>query len=300
MFWLWLTILAYGLNAVSMAINKALLSNKFNAPFAYTVFVGVLGLTGWILAPWGYLWPGGTFFWYSMASGMVMTFALLAMFYALTKDEVSRVTTVIASFSPLFIYFISDIFLGENLTTAQILALILIIVGGVSLSYQPGKRWDKRLMFLGISVLAALLFAIAFASSKFIYDEVGFIPGFIWLKVGTFTGAILLLLYGKARREIREQLTTGEKQTGIIFLGGQIAGALHFVTVNWAIALGSVTVVNALQGLQNVLVFLIAVVVSIFNPRLLHEEVKGSSLIHKSISIAVATLGVYLLFYYAQ
>ncbi|MDP1709666.1 MAG: hypothetical protein Q8L21_02155, partial [Candidatus Komeilibacteria bacterium] len=93
----------------------------------------------------------------------------------------------------------------------------------------------------------------------------------------------------KASRQVTDA------KVGGLFLFGQVAGAMSFVLVNYAISLASVTLVNALQGLQYVFLLIMVLLLAKWYPRVLSEHLKGWTLVQKIAAILLIGAGLILL-----
>lgn len=293
--WLVIVTIGYLLNAISSVVNKSLLNKDIPNPVVYTFYICILGLAVFALAPFGLAWIGFNMFIISLIAGILFTGALLSMFTALLNDEVSRVIPLIGGLQPVFVFWLAFFFLGERLLNNQVIAFVLVLLGGllITIRWQKASRQQVKLFFL--SLLSALLFALSFVLSKYIFDSTDFISGFIWTRVGSFLGAVVLLLWAVNRKAIFGNVKTAGRTVGLIFILGQVAGALSFIMINWAMAMGSVTLVNALQGLQYVFLFIIVLLLAKRYPEWLKENTRGLVLVQKIIAILLISGGLYLL-----
>ena len=64
---------------------------------------------------------------------------------------------------------------------------------------------------------------------------------------------------------------------------------------NYAIAIGSVTIVSALQGVQFVFVLILSVIFSVYFPKVIKETITIPILLQKLFAIILISLGLYLL-----
>lgn len=293
--WLVIVTIGYLLNAISSVVNKSLLNKDIPNPVVYTFYICILGLAVFALAPFGLAWIGFNMFIISLIAGILFTGALLSMFTALLNDEVSRVIPLIGGLQPFLVFWLAFFFLGERLLNNQVIAFVLVLLGGllITIRWQKASRQQVKLFFL--SLLSALLFALSFVLSKYIFDSTDFISGFIWIRVGSFLGAVVLLLWAVNRKAIFGNVKTAGRTVGLIFILGQVAGALSFIMINWAMAMGSVTLVNALQGLQYVFLFIIVLLLAKRYPEWLKENTRGLVLVQKIIAILLISGGLYLL-----
>ena len=293
--WIIVITIGYLLNAVSSLINKILLNKDIPNPVVYTFYIPVLGLIVFLLAPFGFAWIGLELFIISMISGILFTYALLSMFKALARDDISRVTPLIGGLQPIFVFLMAYLILGERLVTTQLLAFILILAGGILITIQLNKNKSQSSRMFFLSSLASFLFATSFVLTKYIFNNTEFISGFIWIRIGAFVGALLLLLSAANRKAIFHGNKKIKKSTSIIFILGQLAGAVAFIMINWAISLGSVTFVNALQGLQYVFLFLLVLLLMRKRPNLLGEDMSKKVVIQKIVAILLIAIGMYFI-----
>jgi len=293
--WIIIVTVGYLLNAISSVVNKSLLNKDIPNPVVYTFYICVLGLAVFVLAPFGLAWVGLKMFIISLVAGILFTYALLTMFVALLGDEVSRVTPLIGGLQPIFVFLLAFFFLGERLLDNQIVAFILILLGGILITVQWQKARQQQFKMFFWSFLSALLFAGSYVLSKYIFVNTDFISGFIWIRVGSFIGAMFLLIWRSNRQVIFGNVKNTGQKIGLIFIAGQVAGALSTILVNWAVALGSVTLVNAMQGLQYVFLFFLILILARRHPGWLKENTKGWILVQKMVAIILIAGGLYFI-----
>ncbi|PIZ99837.1 MAG: hypothetical protein COX77_00320 [Candidatus Komeilibacteria bacterium CG_4_10_14_0_2_um_filter_37_10] len=292
--WLSITIIGYFFNSISIIIDKSLLNKQIPHPVVYTFYISILGLVAFLLAPFGLHLISVTNFIYSIISGFFFTWALLAMFSALLRSEASRVTPLIGSFSPLFILALSYFIVGERLSLLQVMAFVLIFLGSVLISYRRHYQ-DKHVKSIWLAILSAFLFALSYVIAKYVFDEIGFISGFVWARIGSFIAAIILLIPQDNRRVIKANFSHHGGGAAPLMIMGQVAGALSSILVNVAISLGSVTLVNALQGLNYAFLFFMVLILGKWHPEWLREELNKEIIIQKVIAIFLIIVGLYLI-----
>jgi len=293
--WLVIVGIAYFLNAIAAVVDKFLISKKIPNPAVYVFYITLLGLLGLVLAPWGFSWPVGIGLTANLAAGLTFAWALFYLFKALALADSSRVTPFIGGLSPIFVLIFSFWLLAERLSAPQIAAFVLIVAGTVIISYGKDASSSAKCSFIGWAILSALLFGISYTLTKYAYLHQNFISAFVWMRLTSFLGALLLL----ARREnylaVMASRQSTDTKVGGLFLFGQAAGALSFILVNYAISLASVTLVNALQGLQYVFLLLMVLILAKWHPNILSENLKGRALIQKIIAILLVGAGLVLL-----
>lgn len=291
--WLVIVILAYFFNAIAIAVNKALIKKEVPNPAAYTFYISALGGLAIVLLPFDFKVPGwGEMFW-NFTAGASFTVALYLMMIALKKEDASRVTPFIGGLGPFFIFILAFYFLGERLTASQIVAFFIILAGTFLISINFKKHRIGKVFLIALP--AAAFFAVSYVITKYVYINQSFLSAFVWIRVGAFLAALFLLISAKSRRAIFSNLNASSTGSKWIFGAGQTAGALSAILVNWAIALASVSLVNALQGLQYVFLFIIILLLKNKHPKLLDEDLSRKVYIQKVVSISLIVLGLILI-----
>jgi len=281
MSWAFVAIVAYFINAVNSVIDKLLLDKNIPNPIAYTFYVGLFSIFVLVFAPFSLVWPGFGQLMLSFLVGAVFLFALLAFFIALSKDEVSRIAPIVGAFTPIFVFILSFLFLGERLFWHQITAFIFLFAGGILIlarrkehHLHNNSAFKKySLQKIEISLLAAFLFALFYVLTKFVFLGQPFVSTFVWTRVGSFLTAFLLILPKGFRRAVFHTTKNVGVRGGGLFIFNKFLAGIGFILLNYAISLGSVTLVNALQGIQYVSILFLAGIIVRISPGAIKEEV---------------------------
>lgn len=296
--YIFVAIFAYSLFAVNAVIDKFLLhKRRIGHPATYAFTIGMLSLAVLVLAPFGLSFSGWEFTALALTAGMFFTFALFLFFSSLKIAETSRVVPIQGGFVPFFTLILAYLVLGERLGETDIVAIGLLLGGSVLITTGKGNEGQggERGAWVRLALGAAFLFALSFTMTKSVFDMLGFINGFIWTRFGMAIGALLMLFDPDARKAIFSQIHRTSPQTGFLFITGQIVGALAGIGQNFAIALGSVTIVNALAGTQFVFLFILTALLSIWSPKILREEISSPILVRKGLATALISAGVAIL-----
>lgn len=295
MFYLGVAIGAYILNAIAATIDKILLSKDIPDPRVYTFFIALLGSFGIVLAPWGMTLIPFHIFFIALVAGFVSVGALWSFFQALVREEASRVVPIVGGLQPIIIFLLATSFLGEQLGLKEILAVIVLILGGVVITYDKQTKSKKQKSWIVFAVVSGLLFGCLYFLNKYLFNELGFINGFVWPRLTTAAAALFFLITPGFIQSLKNSNKQKKTKSGLLFLLGQTCGALFFILINYAISLGSVTIVNALQGVQYVFVFLFVVLISLLSPRSIHENITKTVLLQKLFAILMISFGIVLL-----
>ncbi|HNP75416.1 MAG TPA: GRP family sugar transporter [bacterium] len=299
--WLIICIIAYLLNAGAIVVDKFLLSKKISNPAVYTFFISALSLAALVLIPFGFKFYPLDQIVVAVVGGIFFAYALLFMFKALRQNEASRITPFIGGLQPIFIFILAWFFLQETFSAKLFVAFVVIILGTIVIAWHrddnqsnPSKN-SQRTGYL-LALISTILFAISYTISKYAYIQQGFVSGFVWTRVGAFLGALFLLLIAQNRQDIIKEIKKPQKNTSLLFLVGQAAGAISFILVNKAMDLAqSIALVNALRGLEYVFLLLIVLGLHRKFPQLLEEKITPAILAQKIIATGLIIAGLIIL-----
>ena len=256
--------------------DKYLLAGPPN-PKSYVFYVGTLGILILFLIPFiSFSIPEFYQILFCFLTGAMFIFALLGMFEGLEKFEASRVIPAIGGFLPLFTFLLVYFFSGrkEILGLRELLAFLFLLLGSVLITIEPGKKFS--FLSLKISALTAFLFALFFVLTKYVYIMLPFWTGFIWIRIGAFLTVLFFIFTKEVRREIFSGKYTFNRKTGIFFILNQVVGVAASIMQNWAIALAGLvylSVINALQGVQYVFLFIFTIFLSLEFPNIIKERI---------------------------
>lgn len=295
--WLILSLLAYFINASASVIDKVLISKEIPHPFSYTFFVGFISVTAVIFAPFGFFIPPLSILVIALFSGAVFLLALFLFFTALHKSEASRVLITTGGLTPVFTFLLSILFLKETLNPWQLAAFFLLILGGVLINLNR-ESFKHRVKFLKTTISASFFFALSFVLTKFVFLHQPFFNGFVWIRLGSFLVAISFLISKDLRRKIFQIGKKTKEKISLIFIGNKSLAGLSFVLLNLAISKGNVALVNALQGIQYVFVFIFTLFLSLNFPQLLKEKINSRLLVQKILAICLIVFGFSILWFH--
>ncbi len=303
MSWLLIVIIAHFFSAGIFIVDRYLLKRGFPNPLSYAFWVGVLSIFIIVLAPFGFSFPSKNQIILSLVAGIIWLISAVIFYNALYKGETSRVVPMVGGLTPLFIFGLSFIFLGERLSIKELIAICFLVSGRILLSLLVTKTehrnfWQSRkirLVEVFIPVIgAALTSAIYFVITKSVLSNIGFINGLIWIRLGTALGALFLLIPNSFRQMIFKKGEAIKPKALGLFVLARAWGVASGFLIYWAIFLGSVTLVNSLQGVQYLFLLLLAFLLFKKIPQL-KEQLERGVLVQKIIAIILIGVGLAIL-----
>ena len=292
MTWILILVLAQFFYAIVFIFDKYILSRPKSHPVVYSFYVGFLGIAALVLIPFGFTMPNASEAAWSIVSGVAQIGAFLLFYKAIDRGEVSRIVPLVGAISAVFVLILSSLIIKEFLTSQQIMAFILLVLGSLVIGFKKKHLLGNRI--LGLSVAAAFLFAVFWVVTKYLFLGTNFISGLVWVRVGVALVALTLLIPKKNRELIFSETKGVKSKIAWVFMLGRILTILGSLFFYWAVFLGSVSLVNAFGGLQYVFVLILALLLFKKIPGL-KEQFSREFLIQKIIAVALICAGLGLL-----
>ncbi|MBS1266965.1 MAG: hypothetical protein MAG795_00935 [Candidatus Woesearchaeota archaeon] len=209
-------------------------------------------------------------------------------------EEASRLIPLLPLQS-LFVLLLSAILINERLTLIQYTAFVLMLFGGVLLSIKKTKHVLKLSNGFWLMITAVFFWGLNLVIMKHIYNVAHYWSSFI---IGVFISSvigILFLLKKPIRKDFRKVLKTTSKQAKIMIISN---GLLHIIALTftmYALKQGIASLVSVLSSFQGLFVFILAIILSKFFPKVLKEDISKQVVLNKILAIILLLIGVYML-----
>lgn len=291
--WLGLVVFAQFLFAVTVLIDKHIVARAENIgrPIVYAFYVSLLSGFVVILAPTGYVsWPNERVLFYSTLFAVAFTLAIYLLYNALSIARASDVAPVVGGVSAIAAAFFASLVIGD-VVGAHIPALLLLALGTAVISHFHFSR--RAFVF---TCACGIAFAASVVAAKLVFLETTFVDGFFWTRMLNVVVALSLLTIPSLRNAILyggKKSTTGAK--GLV-VGNKILGGIAAALVAYAISLGSVSLVNALAGLQFVFLFLFAIAFARHMPLFSEEKTGDHGGWHTGVGVSLIVAGLAALY----
>ncbi len=292
--WVALAIAAQLVSALVVFVDRYVLTQKkgMGLPVVYAFYVSLLSGVVIVLLPFGVI-SAPSFFLLELASVSALSFiaSLLLLYSALRTGHASDVMPVVAAFSALTSFVLAFLFLNEHLPALFLASAALFIIGTFLISR---FRFTKRQLLYVLS--AGLLFGFSAFLIKIIFVHASFWDGFFWSRMANALGALLLLVWPGNWNAIMHGTRSSSHGTKWLVVGNKTLSGVASVMTFFAIGIGSVTVVNAMGGLQFAFLPVLAFLFAHQFPNVLRGEIFHSGLSHKLSGIFCIILGLTFLY----
>lgn len=291
--WLTFAILGYSLLAIVAILDKFIVSSERVRPIVYVFYSTAPAAGLLVFCPfierfsvlWLWLVP--------LVAGISFTAGLYAMYAAFSKSEVSHAGPFIGAAIAFFTAFFSHYVLGESFTTRQLFAIGVLVIGSHFIARQTGRRGFYP--GLQYALVAGAAFAAFFVTAKYVYVQVGFASGFVWLWGAIGLVGLSFIFSPALRRHLREKPARPKGHRLAVIAVDKILAFGAVVSIQYAVSTGSVAMVNALTGFQYALLALFVALLSRFFPKMFKENYAPGEAKQEGLAILIIGLGLYLL-----
>ena len=299
--WFWIALIGPILYAVNNHTDKYLVSKYFKdgeagAIVLFSALFSVVALPViYIIEPAVFSLNIKTILALSL-NGTVGIICLILYFKALRGEEASRVVPFFQTI-PIFSFILGYFILGEVLSTKQILACGLIIIGTIIISLDfTGGALSVKKRVLVLMLINSFLFAVSGIVFKMIAVEEGFWISAFWEFAGkVFIGIFLFISTSSYRKQFLQVM----KMNSLPIITINSFNELIFIFADgvtiYATLLAPIALVMTVNGFQPVFVFIFGIILTLFFPKIAKESLQKNELAQKILAIGIITVGTYIL-----
>ncbi len=292
MTWLYFAITAYFLDAIIFVIDKYLLSKDVPHPSAYAFFTAALSGFALLLLPFGVHMPNFVDLLVALISGLSFFLGIIFLYKSVKMIDVTEAMPAIGAVTALATLVFSALFLSVTPTGPhELSAFVLLVSGTLMMSY---FHLSSRVVWFIIT--AGVCMALSFVTMKLFFNLSDFINGLFWTRVGFLLGAGVIVLFPEPRREIKSVLHQASHESKFVFILNKALAGVVFIILYYAIRIGDVVFVNAIQGVQYVFTLVIASFLIKTMPRIFERHTEKFVSTRKIIATGFIIAGLVLLF----
>ncbi|MFZ0732665.1 MAG: DMT family transporter [Candidatus Sulfotelmatobacter sp.] len=285
-------IIAHGLIGLSLVWDKVLLRRPGTQNlFSYVFWLGSMSVLGVCLVPFGYNSPPLSLACLAFAAGVIHLVGVFFYYAALKRGEASETLAVMGGFSPVATVAIGYALLAHQMTGYHLIGFALMTAGGFFMFFAE-KLPLKRL--LPPVLLAAGLLGLVNVLEKVVYDRTNFVSGYVWFTIGTFAGALALLIRSSWRKQIFSESGQDDPRNRFWYFVNRFISGVGSFLIFYAISLAHPAIVDAISGVRYIIIFLGALLLTKFRPQLLKESFSGREFVTKAIATCLVVAGLVL------
>jgi transporter family protein len=226
-----------------------------------------------------------------LAAGVAIFYMAYFYFKAAALEEISRIVPLLF-LSPLFTAILAFFLLDESFTYLKYLGIAAVILGALLVS----SRFPLKLRInrpLGLMLLSAFSISTHYVLAKYLLSHADYWSVFALTRL--VMSLVAVPLFFRHFSDLRSTLKShGWHVLGVMALDQYIAlGAILLLFV--AASGGPISLVMALAAIQPFFVLLFTILLSLFWPHLMQEEIGRSTVLQKLAAIALMFIGVLLI-----
>ncbi|MBI4452568.1 EamA family transporter [Candidatus Woesearchaeota archaeon] len=291
--WIYFVLISQLIWSFCSLVDKFVISKgHIRNPFVYIVINGIMNIFIIFLLPFVDFKPlSTTDFLVALLSSLALTAGIILYYKAVQYEEISRII-ILYQFIPIFTLILSFFILGERLSGNDFIGFILLLAAGLLVSYRKEHRSFRIGKAFYLMMLSGFFIGIAYVTAKHVFNVTDFWSGVLWLRATDFV-AIAVLLVPSIRKDFFQTFKSMKRSVKGLLGFKMLIDFSAFIISDIAILLGPVALVSALASASApVFVFIMAVLASLYLPRLLKEDTDKAALIVKVVAIALIIIGI--------
>lgn len=229
-------------------------------------------------------------------NGALLVASFIPYLYALEKEEASWASALF-QLIPVFGYVLGLIFLGEQLTTKQIFASVLVLAGAIFISLDLSHGFSFKIKPFLLMLLSSIMIAVNSLIFKMVAIDQNFWGTAFWEYIGgAIFGILLFALIPLYRRQFIATIQKSRQAVLSINLVSELLNIGAKLAANFASLLAPLALVWVVNGFQPVIVFIYGVILTLFLPKFGKEELSTKIVVKKLSAMAIMIVGIGFLF----
>ncbi len=231
-----------------------------------------------------------------LLAGILSGIGLLPYYAAISIDDASRVVPYFQMI-PVMVLLLSYIFLRESLSSQQLVGFAVIVSGAFLLSI---KKFDRHLFrltrSLGYMAITSLCIAVSIVIFRSVIVQQTFWPSLGYDFLGEGLGGVLLLLLPYYRLGSLDLFKNFKIKVWLTMAGDQGFYTLGRFFSFQALAVIPAALVSSFNGLLPFYTLTFGIVLSVWFPKIIKEDIRRSTLAIKFAAMILLALGVWLVY----
>ena len=285
-----IAVIAHGLIGISLIWDKVLLKNPGTKNlFSYVFWLGAISVFGVLLVPFGYKSPSFALAGLAFLAGVVHLVGVFFYYAALKRGEASETLAIMGGFSPVATAAIGYGLLSRQMTGSHLIGFGLMTLGGFVMFFSEKLPLKKLLPPV---LLASGLLGLVNVLEKLVYDRTNFVSGYVWFTIGTFAGALALLLRSSWRQQIFSESGQDNPRNRFWYFVNRFVSGVGSFLIFYAISKAHPAIVDSISGVRYAVIFVLAFALTRMRPSWLKEDFRGWKLVTKITATCMVVAGL--------
>ncbi|MFA5954399.1 MAG: EamA family transporter [Patescibacteria group bacterium] len=291
MTWVIFALLAPFTWAFVNLIDRFVMLRVVRTPFAPAFAYSIVGLVGSFLiySYFGFEYSSASHITLAIIVGVLNLISSILYLYAAQREEISRIVPLLY-FVPLFVSVFAAVFLNEVFSVWKYLGIALLIMGAILVTHRSGKlRVSRAFWFM---LMSALFWAASSVLEKYLVQTNNVWTVYGWVRIGAGLGAPILGVI--VWKELKLVVKTHGSSRLVLMGVNESVSITAQLFLFFALSLGPVSLVSSLGLVQSFFVLLLTLVVGIWYPKLLEEEMTTRVVLQKVVATVLMFFGAFL------
>ncbi len=295
MFWIAISIFPFFAWATVSVIEKYTIVHEIENPNVFWVWQVFLASLVFVSIPFiGLDVPSFKLLALLALAGALYFFGAVPYFVAIKDEEATRVN-ILWNLIPVFTLIFGWVLFGSILNRVELLAFFALLSGAgvASIHAHKGKFVFKKSLLL--MIFSCAMYALCFVILDYVQEFMSFYNAYIWNFVFMILASFTMFFFKKFRRDFIDQTKKINAKLGILAFTTALldhSGIFFFV---YALGFTPAAIVSAMEGFQSIFVFIYAVILTLFAPQILKEEIDRKNIFFKIIALILMMVGLVIL-----
>lgn len=292
--WIFLSLLAPLFWASSNFVDKYILGKYTKGIFDFVFFSTI---TSWIFFALIFLFAGtpelNIYSLIPIATGMILIYSYGFYGKALEQGDTSSLV-ILFKLIPVITVILAFAFLGQTLSSNELLGFVIVLVGATIVSFEKGK--GVFIKGFEMILIAILMWSVMTLFIDYGLTKMSFWDYFMLDNLGSALAGLTMFIIPSIRRQVIEGIKTATARKYIWFSWNNVLDFFGQMSIKKALAIApSAGLVTVVMQVQSFYAILIGILLTLFIPHIIKEDISASILIKKFVGAVIMFSGVYIL-----
>lgn len=292
--WIFFSLLAPLFWASSNFVDKYVLEKYTKGIFDFLFFSTI---TSWFLFAVLFAFVGmpelTVYSWLPILTGIILIYSYGFYGKALVQGDTSAVV-ILFKLIPVITVTLAFVFLGQTLSSNELLGFVIVLMGATMVSFE--KRRGLFINGFGMILIAIIMWSVMTLVIDYGLTKISFWDYFMLDTLGSALAGLTLFIIPSMRNQIFNGLRVATIGKYVWFSGNNLLDFFGQMSIKKALAIApSAGLVMVVMQAQSFYAIIIGIVLTLFLPNIIREDVSADTLIKKFIGASIMFLGVYIL-----
>lgn len=292
--WILLSLLAPLFWAFSNFVDKYILGKYTKGIFDFLFFSTI---TSWFLFIGLLFFIGmpavSVYSWIPILTGVILIYSYGFYGKALEQGDTSALV-ILFKLIPVVTVILAFIFLGQTLSSNELLGFIVVFVGAMIVSLEKSKNIFGK--GFGMILVAIFIWSVMTLFIDYGLTKISFWDYFMLDTFGSAMAGLTLFIIPSMRRQVIDGLKTAATGKYVWFSGNNLLDFFGQMSIKKALAIApSAGLVTVVMQVQSFYAIIIGIALTLFLPSIIKEDISAGTLMKKFIGALIMFSGVFIL-----